>query len=148
MRFRTNSIDKVTTSLHLITQPFITQTINGAVATAGTQLEKEVIKPLQKQNETLRGQLKKKEKRWNQQINYVLNTLSVKLNDLGQYGWRTSIRLFNVPVHILKSCDETIVTVINELLKVPISVDDIKRSHRLGQSNDKGVCPIILKFKT
>lgn len=78
----------------------------------------------------------------------TVDNLSIKLDDLEQYGRRSSLRLFNVPADPDLSCDKIVVNTVKNMLKVPISVDDIERAHRLGKPNTHGNCPIIVKFKS
>lgn len=154
-------IDKITPSLRAIMQPLMTQAINDAVTNAVTKLEKDVIKPLKQHNDELRKHVKEQEQLIkekdellalkNVEITKLVETvdnLSFKLDDLEQYGRRSSLRLFNVPADPDLSCDEIVVNTVRNMLKVQISVDDIERAHRLGKPNTYGNCPIIVKFKS
>lgn len=154
-------IDKVTPSLNVIMRPFISQAINEAVANAVTRLEKNVIKPLQEQNKTLRVKVKESEEilatknellaQKNEEISNLQKhvvILSDKIDDLEQYGRRTSIRLYNVKCEPADDCTDAVVRVINNSLKVEISADDIERCHPLGKPNKRNIKPIIVKFKS
>lgn len=76
-----------------------------------------------------------------------VDSLSNQLDDLEQYGRRTSVRLHNVPPDLGLNTDVAAVRVFNEFMNVAISVDDIERSHPLGKEKDNGSRPIIVKFK-
>lgn len=59
-----------------------------------------------------------------------------RIDDLEQYGRRPSLRIFGIPE---KQGEDTDVEVLKvaEKLKVPISIADISRSHRVGKPVDK-----------
>ena len=147
--------------------PCATSAINDAVAKAVLQLENDVIKPLQKQNDMLTKVIANKEEVIKQKDELIkhkdellgqregtiekleqdVDMLASKLNDLEQYGRRSSTRLFNVPLMPGDSCTNAALKVMNELMGVPLNEDDIERCHVLGRPNAKGNRPIIMKFR-
>ena len=76
--------------------------------------------------------------------------LESKLEDLEQYGRRTSLRFHNVPLtnDDLQNTDSIIVSIINNKMQVtpPLTVNDINRSHIIGQIQN-GKCQIIARFR-
>lgn len=154
-------IKQITPSLKEIFQPLMNQAIEQAVTNTATRLERDVIKPLQEQNKLLRQRVKENEtmiqfkdeviSKQEQQIKtleHSVETLGNQLDDLEQYGRRTSVRLHNVPPDFGLNTDVAAVRVFNDLMNVAISIDDIERSHPLGKEKDNGTRPIIVKFKT
>lgn len=139
-------IKQITPSLKEIFQPLMNQAIDQAVTNTATRLERDVIKPLQEQNKLLRQRVKENEgliqykdeiiAKQEQQIKTLEHNVEIlgnQLDDLEQYGRRTSVRLHNVPPDFGINAD---------------AVDDIERSHPLGKEKDNGTRPIIVKFKT
>lgn len=102
--------------------------------------QNKVIESLSKENAALKGRVRQNEE--------SIDELSDKLDDLEQYGRRTSLRFHGVPVDKSKSTDDIVVALCNDKLKVdpPITLDDINRSHTIGKSKD-GKCQIICKFR-
>ena len=159
-------IKKISPTLVKMSQPLTNIAINDAVAKAVLQLENDVIKPLQKQNDILTKAISKKDETIQQKDDIIkakdehlkqrdttithleqnVEILTNKLDDLEQYGRRSSVRLFNVPLATGESCTNAALTVMNELMEVPISENDIESSHVLGRPNAKGNRPIIVKF--
>ena len=75
--------------------------------------------------------------------------MMTKLEDLEQYGRRTSLRFHNVPMKPtdLNRTDTLVLGIINEQLKVPpLTHDDINRSHIIGEIN-QGKGQIICRFR-
>lgn len=154
-------IDKVTPSLNTIMMPFIKLAINEAVTKAVTRLETDVIKPLQDQNKSLRLKVTESEEiiatknellaQKNEVISLLqknVENLVDKVDDIEQYGRRTSIRMYNVKCDQAADCVDTVVSVINNNLNVEICAEDIERCHPLGKPNKNNIKPIIVKFKS
>ena len=161
-------IKRISPTLVKMSQPLTNTAINDAVAKAVLKLENDVIKPLQKQNDILTKAISKKDETIQQKddiikakdellkqrdttiINLEQNVqiLANKLDDLEQYGRRSPLRMFNVPLTPGESCTYAALKVMNELMKVPVNENDIERCHVLGRPNAKGNRPIIVKFKS
>ena len=161
-------IKKISPTLVKMSQPLTNTAINDAVTKAVLKLESDVIKPLQKQNDMLNKVIEKKDETIRQkdeiikakdellkqrditinQLEKNVESLASKLDDLEQYGRRSSVRLFNVKQNPGVSCTQAALRVMNEVMKVPVSENDIDRCHVLGRPNAKGIRPIIVKFKS
>ena len=129
--------------------------INEAVSNAVSTVEKNVVGPLKKRNkeltqklEKVESELKTKETLINKQESEIkdlhgqLLVQDQKLDELEQYGRRSSIRLFNLPSEPTTNCEEAVVKLCNETLKVNISPEDIERCHPLGAKQ------VICKFRS
>ena len=139
-----------------MSQPLTNTAINDAVAKAVLKLENDVIKPLQKKDETIAQKdeiIKAKDELLNQRdctiatLEKNIGMLATKLDDLEQYGRRSSIRLFYVPLPPGDLYIYATLKIMNELFGVPITENDIERCHVLGRPNTKRNRPIIVKFK-
>ena len=80
-----------------------------------------------------------------------------KIDDLEQYGRRTSLRFFNVPTKVKETAEDVREKVISFIKVAKIKIDDrdIDRAHRIGKIIEKEVNgktvkvqPIIAKFTT
>lgn len=162
-------VDRIAPSLHKLMAPVITLAINEAVTKAVTQIEKDVIKPLQDQNKKLNLKVKESEEiirskdellaQKNDQISKLQSDVSKltkstskltdKLDDLEQYGRRNSVRMYNVNCALYgNNCLDAVVDVLHSKLKVSVGPDDIDRCHPVGKPNANGFKPIIVKFKS
>ena len=161
-------IKKISPTIVKLSQTLTNAAINDAVTKAVTQLEKDVVKPLQKENGTLKKAIDEKDKTITEKeaiiqakdellsqkadtinnLELSVSKLTSKLDDLEQYGRRCSVRMFNVPQHPGEPCTNAALRVITELLEIPLSDDDVERCHNLGRPNAKGNRPIIMKFKS
>lgn len=148
-------IEKITPGLKSAFQPLIRSAINEAVSNAVSTVEKNVVGPLKKRNkeltqklEKVESELKSKETLINKQESEIkdlhgqLLVQDQKLDELEQYGRRSSIRLFNLPSEPTTNCEEAVVRLCNETLKVNISPEDIERCHPLGAKQ------VICKFRS
>lgn len=79
--------------------------------------------------------------------------LQTENEELQAYGRRNALRFNNVPLNEIpvqgerKDTDSYVLSLINNVLKIPVGVDDISRSHIVGQVNEKfNTCQIIVKF--
>ena len=117
-------IKKKSPTLVTISQPLTNAAINMAVAQAVLKLENDIIKPLQKQNDTLSKAIAKKNETIEQKDEIIMakdellkqrndtiirleqnvDMLASKLDGLEQYGRRCFVRLFNVPQPPGESC--------------------------------------------
>ena len=161
-------IQKISPTIVKLSQSLTTAAINEAVTKAVTQIEKDVVKPLQKQNDMLKKAADEKDKSIREKEEMIqakdellsqradtiadleqnVKMLTRKLDDLEQYGRRCSVRMFNVPQHPGETCTVAALKVINEHLEIPLVEDDVERCHNLGRPNAKGNRPIIIKFKS
>ena len=161
-------IKKLSPTIVKLSQSLTTAAINDAVAKAVIKLENDVVRPLQKQNELLKKVLDDKNKIITEKEEIIrakdellsqradtidnleqnVSTLTNKLDDLEQYGRRCSLRMFNVPQPPGESCTAAALKVINGVMGIPLSEDDVERCHNLGKANAKGNRPIIIKFKS
>lgn len=107
---------------------------------------KEQQKDLEEQNEEIET-LKKS----NAELQQRVDDLEYGLDNLEQYGRRTSLRFHNVPKPGTDEADaDTESAVINICAKMGVTItsDDIDRSHPIGRSNRNNKIQIICKFKT
>ena len=97
---------------------------------------------LSTENKTLSNNLESAVKR--------IQTLEKNLDDLEQYGRRSSIRLHKVPITVAQSrdTDPVVVKLCNDKLNIKpkLSIEDIERSHIIGPVKDNKAT-IICKFK-
>ena len=161
-------IDRISPTILKLSHSLTNAAINDAVTKAVTQMEKEVVRPLQKQNSMLKKVVEEKDNIIKEKVEIIrakdellsqradiivgleqnVDNLANKLDDLEQYGRRCSVRMFNVPQPPGKTCTYSVLKVINEIMEVPLDEDDIERCHVLGKANAKGNRPIIIKFKS
>ena len=117
-------IKKITPTIVTLTKQVTKVVINDAVAKAVTKLEQDVIKPLQKKTDDLSKAIDEKNKTIKEKDEIIMaedellrqraddiasleqrvNILENNLDDLEQYGRRSSVRMFNVPQHPGQSC--------------------------------------------
>ena len=80
-----------------------------------------------------------------------------KIDDLEQYGRRTSLRIFNVPSREKETSEDVRNQVVNMIkdAKIDLNESEIDRAHRIGKVVEKDfngtktkVQPIIVKFTT
>jgi cell division protein FtsB len=92
----------------------------------------------------------KKLKADNVKLIHEVSQLNGNIEELEQYGRRTSLRFHNVPMvqGDLQKTDQLIVDIVNKKLKItpPLCVDDINRSHIIGTINN-GKGQLICRFK-
>lgn len=69
-------------------------------------------------------------------------------NDLQQYSRRSSLRIFGVKEEPNEDTDQIVCDIATKKLGVPLSRDDIDRSHRTGKRDGKHPRSIIAKFCT
>ena len=76
----------------------------------------------------------------NKTLKEEVSALHSNVEELEQYGRRTSLRFHNVPMTSgdLQRTDELVVSIVNDTLKMdpPITTDDINRSHIIGRIQD------------
>ena len=148
-----NFIEKITPVLTAIVAPLITTAINEAVVNAVSAIEKGTISKIKTENKELRERLstlesvvktnenelevKKKEVT---DLQTKLDAMTLKVDNLEQYGRRTSIRLINMKIPTGKHCEKLVLELFNNTLKVPTTADEIERCHPLGNQ-------VIVKFK-
>ena len=154
-------IDEISQSLQAICQLVIKAAINEAVARAVSKLELDVIKLLKEQSHFLRETVKQndeaiiaKDELLNLRNDTIANLernveqLSEKLDNLEQYGRRSSVRMFNVPQLPDQPCDDAALKIINELIGDNVSEADIERCHTVDKPNAQANRRIIIKFKS
>ena len=73
--------------------------------------------------------------------------LAAGLDELEQYGRRSSLRFFNVPLKVNESTDEKIVDICNKMMNIKINENDIERSHILNPTLSPTSNQIIVRFK-
>lgn len=78
----------------------------------------------------------------------AIEELKAELNNLEQYSRRNCLRVTGIPENQNEDTDNIILRLAEEKLHTPLSLQDIDRSHRIGNPNAKGHRPIIVKFTT
>ncbi|KAK3107762.1 hypothetical protein FSP39_021717 [Pinctada imbricata] len=73
--------------------------------------------------------------------------LECQLEELEQYGRRTSLRFHNVSIPQSSSTDDVVVSICKDKLGVEITTDDINRSHPIGKPKSNGKAQIICRFR-
>ena len=132
--------------------PMINQSVHGAVSHAISTLALKVdqqgaqISDLQATNASLIQQVGDLET-VNTNLQRQVGDLECAVEELEQYGRRTSLRFHNVKVPAGADTDEVIVNLVEEKLEVTITKDDINRSHPIGKPNIKGGSQLICRFK-
>ena len=150
----------------------VTEAIENAVKRLRNLVEKQDqrIKDLENENQQLKlhceNQIKNVEARYekfrnlanahatllseNQKFKENITLLNEKIEDLEQYGLRTSLQFHNVPMtsNELQKTDSLIVKIANEKLKLtpPLCENDINRSHIIGNINS-GKAQLICRFR-
>lgn len=83
-------------------------------------------------------------------MNQSLQSLQREVNDLQKYSRRNSIRVYGIPEKTGEDTDAEVIEVVKNLLKCPLTTDDIDRSHRTGKPHPTGSeakpRPILVKF--
>ncbi|KAK3106950.1 hypothetical protein FSP39_003755 [Pinctada imbricata] len=97
------------------------------------------IKKLSDENDKLRSELNIAFER--------VDRAEADIEELEQYGRRTSLRFHNVEVADTNNTDDEIVKLCKEKLQVDITPDDINRSHPIGRKNRHGKYQLICRFK-
>ena len=86
----------------------------------------------------------------NAKLKLEVSTLNSNIEELEQYGRRTSLRFHNVPITVneLQKTDDLVVNIANTILKIspPLCTDDINRSHIIGAIKD-GKGQLICRFR-
>lgn len=147
------SVEKITPVLTAVVTPLITTAINEAVMKAVSAIEKGTVAKIKTENEELVQRIdaveavaKIKEKEINKKSSAIselqsqLHALTLKVDDLEQYGRRMSIRLINMTIPESKDCENAVLDLFNSTLGVPITADEIERCYPLGRQ-------VIVKFK-
>lgn len=65
-----------------------------------------------------------------------LKAVSVNINAQEQYSRRNCLRFFGCPERKGESTDSIVMKMVNDILKVNLTVDDIERSHRVGMPGE------------
>ena len=71
-----------------------------------------------------------------------------QINQQEQYSRRNCLRFFGLPEKANESTDALIIDLSTKILKVPLTTDDLERSHRVGKPDPEKPRPIIAKFKS
>lgn len=86
----------------------------------------------------------------NRELIEQIKLLNDKVEDLEQYGRRTSLRFHNVPMKEtdLQNTEKLVINIANDKLKVfpPLNIEDINRSHIIGEIKE-GKGQIICRFR-
>ena len=77
-----------------------------------------------------------------------VDDLEFGLDDLEQYGRRTSLRFHNVPVDQIQNgdTDSTVFKICSDM-EITITSDDINRSHPIGRKTRNNRVQIICRFR-
>ena len=142
-----NIYEKVMTKAEVHLKNIITSAVAEAVTNAVkplidmTHRQGETITCLQQDNTTLRQD--------NANLSRDVIHLSEQIEELEQYGRRTSLRFHNVPIRDIdkQRTDNIIVDIVKSKMKmINFSVDDINRSHIIGNIN-QGKGQIICRLR-
>ena len=142
-----NIYEKVMTKAEVHLKNIITSAVAEAVTNAVKPLidmihrQGETITCLQQDNTTLRQD--------NVNLRRDVIHLSEQIEELEQYGRRTSLRFHNVPMRDIdkQRTDKIIVDIVKSKMKmINFSVDDINRSHIIGNIN-QGKGQIICRLR-
>jgi FtsZ-binding cell division protein ZapB len=142
-----NIYEKVMTKAEVHLKNIITSAVAEAVTNAVKPLidmihrQGETITCLQQDNTTLRQD--------NANLRRDVIHLSEQIEELEQYGRRTSLRFHNVPIRDIdkQRTDNIIVDIVKSKMKmINFSVDDINRSHIIGNIN-QGKEQIICRLR-
>lgn len=142
-----NIYEKVMTKAEVHLKNIITSAVAEAVTNAVKPLidmihrQGETITCLQQDNTTLRQD--------NANLRRDVIHLSEQIEELEQYGRRTSLRFHNVPIRDIdkQRTDNIIVDIVKSKMKmINFSVDDINRSHIIGNIN-QGKGQIICRLR-
>lgn len=142
-----NIYEKVMTKAEVHLKNIITSAVAEAVTNAVKPLidmihrQGETITCLQQDNTTLRQD--------NANLRRDVIHLSEQIEELEQYGRRTSLRFHNVPMRDIdkQRTDNIIVDIVKSKMKmINFSVDDINRSHIIGNIN-QGKGQIICRLR-
>lgn len=75
-----------------------------------------------------------------------LHNRSLTIEDLQQYTRRNCVLVTGVPEETGENTDETIIKLAKEKMEVPLTGQDIDRSHRIGTRKDGKPRSIVVKF--
>ena len=115
--------------LEALSKPDIIVKLKSAVGYDEENLSKKIVNDLNTRIKVLEKDLAKKEDRINT-LEKQVEFLTIKNDDQEQYSRRNILRINGLPES--NSSNETVVKFCNEMLNVPISIEDIDRSHRIG----------------
>ena len=77
-----------------------------------------------------------------------MRQLADQINDIEQYGRRTSVRIHNVRCDSSDDCVDAVLDILRQKMKADVRAEDIDRCHPVGKPNNKNIKPIIVKFKS
>ena len=115
--------------LEALSKPDIIVKLKSAVGYDEEKLSKKIVNDLNTRIKVLEKDLSKKEDRINT-LEKQVEFLTIKNDDQEQYSRRNILRINGLPES--NSSNETVMKFCNEMLNVPISIEDIDRSHRIG----------------
>ena len=72
--------------------------------------------------------------------------LETDLEDLRQYSRRTNLLIHGVDEEANECTDDKVLDIIQTKLNVPLTINDVSRTHRLGKPADGKKRPIIIRF--
>ena len=139
---------KISTEIQVQLKNIIRSAVTEAVAEAIAPLlhtitaQDEKIKQLEQKNADLENA--------NETLRQDLLNLDSTIEELEQYGRRTTLRFHNVPMKVtdLQCTDKLIVKLVKGKMKVVnFTEDDINRSHIIGEINDEGKGQIICRLR-
>ena len=115
--------------LEALSKPDIIVKLKSAVGYDEGKLSKKIVNDLNTKIKVLEKDLAKKEDRINT-LEKQVEFLTIKNDDHEQYSRWNILRINGLPES--NSSNETVVKFCNEMLNVPISIEDIDRSHCIG----------------
>lgn len=94
---------------------------------------------------TLQDELTKKDDKIIQ-LEKQVQDLSVRCDELEQYGRRNAIRITGIDENPQEDTDDIVVSLANDTMGIPLQLDEISRSHRVGPKIAGKVRPLLVKF--
>ena len=134
--------------LEALSDDDICQKLSSACAAQNRELA-DSVKSLADQVSSLRAQLKKRDDDI-VQLQTEIQRLTVKHDDLEQYGRRSSVRIQGITAQGADDTDQSVLSLLNDGLEMtpPLQASDIIVSHRVPRRKaTDGPLPILVRFR-
>lgn len=112
------------------------------------------IEPLIRSIENLETVLERQNERllkYEEQVDSMstqIKYLDDKCNELDQYSRRNCLRISGLPETAGEITDDLVINLARDKLEIPLSAEDIDRSHRIGRNLPDKTRAVIVKFTT